>query len=44
MTRGEKQNDAFEEVKRRAQAKLMGKSEEELDLSEIGIAIEMEDE
>lgn len=36
--------DAFEEVKRRAQAKLAGMSEEELDLSEVGISIEVEDE
>lgn len=34
----------FEEVKRRAQARLAGMSEEELDLSEVGISIEVEDE
>lgn len=44
IDKGKAENNAFEEVKRRAQAKLRGMSEEELDLSEVGISIEMEDE
>lgn len=39
-----KKNDAFEEVKRRAEAKLAGVSEEELEFSDIGISIEVEDD
>lgn len=44
LDKGKNQTDAFEEVKKRAAAKLRGVSEEELDLSEVGISIETEDE
>jgi len=44
IDKGRGESTAFEEVKKRAEAKLRGMSEEQLDLSEVGISIEMEDE
>jgi len=44
LDKGQTKTDAFEEVKKRAEAKLRGISEEQLDLSEVGISIETEDE
>lgn len=40
LDKDDKNNGAFEEVKRRVQAKLSGMSEEEIDLAEVGIKIE----
>lgn len=44
LDKGNKTTPDFEEVKRRAQAKLAGVTEEEIDLAAIGIKIEVEDE
>jgi methyltransferase-like protein len=44
LNKNEQGNTAFEEVKKRAEARLRGMSEEQLDLSEVGILIETEDE
>lgn len=39
LDENKEQDEAFEEVKRRAQAKLTGRSEQELQLGELGIEI-----
>lgn len=44
LNKNERGDSAFEAVKKRAEAKLRGVSEEELDLSALGIMIETEDE
>lgn len=43
LDEGESGKDKFEEVKRKAEARLAGKSEEELTLADMGIDIEVED-
>lgn len=44
LNKNDKGNTAFDEVKKRAEARLRGMTEEEIDLSEVGILIETEDE
>jgi hypothetical protein len=44
LNKNQQGDSKFEEVKKRVEARLRGMTEEELDLSEMGIMVETEDE
>ncbi len=44
IDKGKAADSSFEDVKRRAEAKLRGMSEEQLEFADVGISIEVEDE